>query len=173
LPCRRTRSAIDAGEIPTLAGLGFSAAALRRTSTDATLALLGGERAAMDHVQAFIGLLASGKGARTPSSIRVGPAFSARVSPYLAIGCLSPRTVWHELSRGQGGAAGARPSPPPAAAGAGATGVGVPQRDGASWLLFELTGLLMWRDFFRFVSARLSTAATAATPARAAAAFAF
>ncbi|GBF93998.1 hypothetical protein Rsub_06247 [Raphidocelis subcapitata] len=152
-------SAIDAGEIPTLGGLGLSEASPRRAKTDAALAgraLLGGERAAMEHVRALIRSLPSGSEGRAPAPRDAAPAFSARVSPYLAVGCVSPRTVWHELSRAQGGAA---------AAGAGKTA----RRDGASWLLFEL----MWRDFFRFVNARLSAGATAAAPAPPAAAFAF
>lgn len=87
------------------------------------------------------------------------PAFASQVSPWLAIGCLSPRTLYHslrqQLAATTGGHAAAAPRRGVARGGQDAGGL--------SWLLFEL----MWRDFFKMVNARLSAVAPTSTPASA------
>ena len=83
------------------------------------------------------------------------PAFVTKVSPWLAAGCVSPRTLYHTLCSAAVGLhvtdcnGGSRGSS------------GGQQQE--SWLLFEL----MWRDFFRFVNFSLSGRAEA-QPARSA-----
>ncbi|KAI8466584.1 MAG: DNA photolyase [Monoraphidium minutum] len=141
-------SAVAPGEIPTLTQLGFSAAALKRARAAAAAAGAaprGGERHALEHMQAFARHLQPGG---TPGD--AAAAFAAKVSPWLAIGALSPRTLYHSLRRelaagGHAAAAGrAVVAPPPAGGAKGG------QAGGLSWLLFEL----MWRDFFRFLNHR-------------------
>jgi deoxyribodipyrimidine photolyase len=84
-------------------------------------------------------------------------AFASQVSPWLAVGCLSPRTLYHslrqQLAATSAGHAAAAPRRGIARGGQDA--------DGLSWLLFEL----MWRDFFKMINMRLSP--PACTPATA------
>ncbi len=60
----------------------------------------------------------------------IGEAFSSKLSAWLALGCLSAREVWREVTRYE--------------AEFGAT-------DDTYWLRFEL----LWRDFFQFVAERV------------------
>lgn len=56
----------------------------------------------------------------------VGEGYSSKFSPWLALGCISPRAIYHEVKRyeNENGA-----------------------NDSTYWLIFEL----LWRDFFRFM----------------------
>jgi len=56
----------------------------------------------------------------------VGPDFSSKFSPWLTMGCLSPRAIYHEITKYEA-MHGANKS--------------------TYWLIFEL----MWRDYFRFM----------------------
>ncbi|KIY94367.1 Blue-light photoreceptor PHR2 [Monoraphidium neglectum] len=127
-PAAAPECAIAPGDLPTLAQLGLRRAALQRARADTAAAGArlrgGGERDALAHVQAFAREVQQGGAAARPS-----PAFAGRVAPWLDVGCLSPRSLYHAL-QGQ-----------LAPHGDGA------QRGGLSWLLFEL----MWRDFHRFL----------------------
>lgn len=79
------------------------------------------------------------------SSSRYSSSFSAKISPWLAMGCLSPRHMFHQL-RQQLPAAPA----PVAAAAAQPAVAGSSGQSGLTWLQFEL----LWRDFFRFITKR-------------------
>ncbi len=89
-----------------------------------------------------------GAAAAATTSSGSSSSFSCRISPWLAMGCLSPRRMYVELQQ-QLGAAGAqllRGGPQgAAAAAAGSNGNG--NGPNANWLVFEL----LWRDFFRWV----------------------
>ncbi len=56
----------------------------------------------------------------------VGTDYSSKFSPWLAMGCLSPKWVYHEMKRFEAQFKG---------------------NDSTYWLIFEL----LWRDFFRFM----------------------
>jgi deoxyribodipyrimidine photo-lyase len=58
---------------------------------------------------------------------------STKFSPYLALGCLSPRYIYHEIKRYERVNGG--------------------QTDGSYWLVFEL----MWRDFFKLVAVKFGS----------------
>ena len=181
--CVHSLHSIDAGEIPSLAQLGFGGDALARLQHEqrggglgANLQLHGGETHALAHLQALLAevkraaaaglqqqpvVSASGCSGSAPGS---SSSFSAKISPWLALGCLSPRQIMHELKLQLGGvavAAGGCSGPVP--------GPGLQQSvpASASWLVFEL----LWRDFFRFITHKYSVqamglkeAATAAAP---------
>lgn len=143
-------SPIPPGRIPTLEQLGFSETVLRRAKADPAAAgagVVGGERSALDHIQAFSHHLKP-----RASQDKAYPEFNAKVSPWLAIGCVSPRTLYHTLCRQL--EAGGGPSGVPAPRGAKAQDE---RGGGLSWLLFEL----MWRDFFRFINMKISQQASA------------
>ena len=86
----------------------------------------GSEAAALDHVARYFqsGLPAKYKATRNGL---MGTAYSTKLSPWLAVGALSPRSVYAALKHHE------------AAFGSS---------DGSYWIWFEL----LWRDFFRFWS---------------------
>jgi deoxyribodipyrimidine photo-lyase len=91
----------------------------------AALAFRGGARAAGERIRGWVwerGCLASYK---TTRNGLLGADYSSKLSPWLAAGCVSPRTVAAEVAAFE------------AARGA---------NESTYWLLFEL----LWRDFFRF-----------------------
>ncbi|KAG2488675.1 hypothetical protein HYH03_012836 [Edaphochlamys debaryana] len=195
---------VEAGELPSLQSLGLappprSAAGLGVGvgAAPGCPPLRGGEGEALRHLQGFMQELkasltkrptstspaSGGASAMASAAPGASSAFSCRISPWLALGCLSPRRMYHDMraalgapggaagAGAPGGAAGAGAPGGAAGAGApgGAAGAGAPggAAGGADWLLFEL----LWRDFFRFVSqkyARLPAGAAASRQAAAA-----
>ena len=88
----------------------------------------GSEAAALAHVQRYFQSAAPTSYKATRNGL-VGTAYSTKLSPWLSVGSLSPRTVFehlqaHEARRGAS--------------------------DGSYWIWFEL----LWRDFFRFWSVK-------------------
>lgn len=94
---------IDVGRVPSLEQLGFAGQQSLQGTGAAGGALgigrlRGGEREALQHLQAFI---SSVKGAHARhmregagvQGTNVAPVFSCKISPWLALGCVSPRTV--------------------------------------------------------------------------------
>lgn len=96
-----------------------------------TAAFDGAEATALAHVDRYF----SGRAPQTYKATRDGLSgtdYSTKLSPWLAIGSLSPRTVFsalkdHEIRFGAG--------------------------DGTDWIAFEL----LWRDYFRFSSLKHGT----------------
>jgi len=146
---------LDCGEMPTLEELGVStfhgAQGQARAQTHSQGELRGGEEEALQRLRAFVAETrarpptgAGRRAAPAPSGSARGSShkakagsaganFSCKISPWLAMGCLSPRRMYQELlqqSNGEKGKAGH----------AGDTGI--------NWLVFEL----LWRDFFRFIT---------------------
>jgi deoxyribodipyrimidine photolyase len=119
-----------------------------------------------------------GKQVATPSQAGAAPAsgsshysssFSAKISPWLAMGCLSPRHMYHALRQQLPAPA----APAAGSAGSGGGGAAAGGQAGLTWLQFEL----LWRDFFRFITKRyaangMGKAATAPAPSQAAPALA-
>ncbi len=125
-PARLHSPAIDAGEIPSLAELGIVT-----PPVDARALFLpsGGEPAAMARMDEWMW---QGDHLRRYKATRDGMLSvndASRLSPWLAIGALSPRRVWAEVQRYE------------------QTRV---RNQDTYWLIFEL----LWRDYFRFVLAR-------------------
>jgi len=174
---------VEPGALPTMAELGFAADALppARGRERAALggSLRGGEGEALRHLTAFLadvkraaggGGAAAGAAAAAGGAAAFGARFTAQISPWLAMGCLSPRTLYHRLRRAVPlpAAAGADAPAPASAVAAGGRAAPVGGADGANWLVFEL----MWRDFFRFVTRKYSDVAPAGLAAGGASALA-
>jgi deoxyribodipyrimidine photolyase len=99
-----------------------------------------------------LGALSAAAG--SSASARYSSSFSAKISPWLAMGCLSPRHMYHALRQqlpAQQPAGGS--STGGGSAGAGSSAGGQP---GLTWLQFEL----LWRDFFRFITKRYAASGT-------------
>ncbi len=125
-PARVSTPSIDAGGLPTLQSLGlsepFDDPRVRFRAT-------GGEAPARDRLRHYVW---DADRLRVYKDSRNGMLHvddSTKLSPWLAMGCISPRRVWSEVRRYERERV---------------------TNDSTYWLVFEL----LWRDYFRFVVAR-------------------
>ncbi|CAI7908350.1 unnamed protein product [Closterium sp. NIES-54] len=103
---------VQPGEIPSLEALGLSAI---HPPTQ------GGEAEALRKLSGFVAeskSAATGSKATGPSSSQYGASFSCKISPWLAMGCLSPRRVFHQVLQLEGSRAHQLTSKPAAKASA-------------------------------------------------------
>jgi deoxyribodipyrimidine photolyase len=108
------------GELPTLQQLGFDAVTLSRCASDKDAAgahLRGGESEALRRLSEFVttfkshqqqGVTAAEEGAKQgKGSQSAAPNFCCKISPWLALGCLSPRQLYVQMQQTAGRQAGA------------------------------------------------------------------
>ncbi len=119
-PCTKP---VAAGIIPTLSDFGHDG-----VIPDSRAAILpqGGERAGLERLRYYLWDTDLIKTYKETRNGLVGGDFSAKLSPWLAQGCLSPKAIYHEIRRYE------------AERGA---------NESTYWLIFEL----LWRDFFRLM----------------------
>ena len=86
---------------------------------------LGGEISAMKHVRSYIFEQKHVLHYKETRNELLGIDFSSKLSQWLALGCISPKFIYHEVKRFEHEIA---------------------SNDSTYWLVFEL----LWRDFFRF-----------------------
>lgn len=149
-----SRGDVEPGDIPSLVDLGLNpnATLSQDGKPAANGSLVGGETEALQRIQIFAAecKVQPPKSKDGTNSI-YGANFSCKISPWLAMGCLSPRHMFDELKK------------------TAARTISASNRkdgdDGMNWLMFEL----LWRDFFRFITAKYSSAKkhVDATPATA------
>jgi hypothetical protein len=106
-------SSVSAGDLPSLQQLGFDAATLQRCANDTSAAgagLRGGESEAMRRLSTFIThfthpssatttTTSSSSGGKRDGATAEGPNFCCKISPWLALGCLSPRQLYEQLQQ--------------------------------------------------------------------------
>ncbi|KAK4492595.1 hypothetical protein RD792_003413 [Penstemon davidsonii] len=142
---------VEPGEIPSLVDLGLNpnAAIGQNGSTAANAALVGGENEALQRLRNFAaeckGKPNIGSKDGTNDSI-YGANFSCKISPWLAMGCLSPRSMFDELKKSASSIISAASYRKNGESGTSDTGM--------NWLMYEL----LWRDFFRFITRKYSSA---------------
>lgn len=115
---------IDPGLIPVLEELGLTLIAVDERSV---IDYSGGEDKAWWRLNEFVwkkDLLQHYKETRNGL---IGSDYSSKLSPALAHGCISPKSIYHEVKRYE---------------------VERLKNDSTYWLIFEL----LWRDYFRFVA---------------------
>jgi deoxyribodipyrimidine photo-lyase len=116
-------------ELPTLEALG-----LTKTTIDsrAVLQFKGGESEAMQRLNHYFFETQCLSTYKETRNGLVGADYSSKFSPWLALGCISPRLIYAEIKKyeNQFGA-----------------------NDSTYWLVFEL----LWRDFFRFMFKKYQT----------------
>ncbi len=117
---------IEAGDMPTLASLGLNEPA-RDPRT--TMEFRGGEQAALARLAEWMWEADRLRTYKTTRNFMLHADDSSKLSPWLALGCLSPRRVYEEVLRYER--------------------VRV-RNDDTAWLIFELH----WRDYFRFIAAK-------------------
>ncbi len=121
-----------AGEIPTLAELGFSAEEIVEPDPRSVLNYQGGEAAGLQRLHDYLWKsdhIATYKETRNGL---LGADYSSKFSAWLSLGCLSPRRIYEEVKRYE---------------------TERTANDSTYWLIFEL----LWRDFFHFVMLRWGT----------------
>eukprot|EP00959_Pyramimonas_sp_CCMP1952_P202932 4244185-Pyramimonas_sp.AAC.1 len=92
--------AVEFGDVPTLKQLGLSATAKNKESSTSSkhATLIGGENEALQRLKNFVNdRLNASKGTTKPNIEPTGANFSTKISPWLAMGCLSPRHMYAEL----------------------------------------------------------------------------
>lgn len=117
---------IDSGQLPTLKDFGLT---LPSPDGRAVLAFVGGETAGLQRLQHYIWQSDSLKTYKQTRNGMVGADYSSKFSAWLALGCLSPRRVYETVQQYE---------------------VDRVRNDSTYWLVFEL----LWRDYFRFISAK-------------------
>ncbi|NER82718.1 MAG: DASH family cryptochrome, partial [Leptolyngbya sp. SIO1D8] len=117
---------IEAGELPTLADWGLA----DPTPDDrAVLAFQGGETAGLTRLQHYIWDADCLKAYKQTRNGMLGADYSSKFSPWLALGCLSPRQIYEAIQAYEEERV---------------------KNDSTYWLIFEL----LWRDYFWFVCAK-------------------
>lgn len=117
---------IDPGTIPTLDDLGIQPP---KPDDRAVLAFSGGETAGKARLDDYFWKTDSLRRYKQTRNGMLGANYSSKLSPWLSLGCLSPRFIYAEVQRYED------------------------QRvanESTYWLVFEL----LWRDYFRFVCAK-------------------
>ncbi|GAB4829908.1 1,3-beta-glucanosyltransferase [Ancistrocladus abbreviatus] len=151
-----SRGDVEPGEIPSLVDLGLNpnASMAQDGKPGANASMVGGETEAIKRLQKFVVECQAQphKGSKDGSDSIYGANFSCKISPWLAMGCLSPRFMFDELKK-------------TASRTNSASSKGKDDGSGMNWLMFEL----LWRDFFRFITKKYSSAKRQldATPATA------
>lgn len=142
---------LEPGEIPTLQQLGIKKQARVGTSGTGAVGekLVGGETEAMKRLGLFLQELVMGSTEHVGRKIGKGNNFSSNISPWLAMGCLSPRQMYANIKRQEKKKS------------AGDAQV----RQALDWVVFEL----LWRDFFRFITKKYGHQDENASPVIAAA----
>jgi len=93
--------------------------------TRSSLPAFGGEQSALQHLKWYFFESQHLLHYKETRNELLGLEFSSKLSPWLALGCLSPKFIYHEVKRYENAFLA---------------------NDSTYWLIFEL----IWRDFFRF-----------------------
>ncbi|KAA8497236.1 Blue-light photoreceptor PHR2 [Porphyridium purpureum] len=124
---------LDAGRIPSLEDLGLSQPPVESAGgnafTTSASSFIGGETEALKRLAHYLGECRNSEASHY--NTHLGADFSCKISPWLAVGCVSPRQIIQELKRETGAANIMKSSS-----------------------YFECC----WRDFFRFITKKYGSA---------------
>ncbi|KAK7392304.1 hypothetical protein VNO78_20738 [Psophocarpus tetragonolobus] len=142
-----SRGDVEPGEIPSLMDLGLNSSPSMPQGA-ANASMVGGETEALQRLKKFASECAAQphKPSKDGTQSIYGANFSCKISPWLAMGCLSPRTMYQELKK--------TVTRPISASLNSNDGGNASSNNGTNWLMFEL----LWRDFFRFITKKYSSA---------------
>ncbi|MEL6440419.1 MAG: DASH family cryptochrome [Cyanobacteria bacterium J06621_8] len=117
---------IDQGEIPTLSELGLSEPEL---CDRGVLKFKGGETQALKRLEDYFWTQDCLRKYKETRNGMLGANYSSKFSPWLALGCISPRYINDQVLKYEASRI---------------------KNNSTYWLIFEL----IWRDFFRFIVAK-------------------
>jgi deoxyribodipyrimidine photo-lyase len=129
IPAKLNPVTVDIGSIPTLEDLGLETP---ENDSRALITFKGGETAALERLQQYFWKQDLLKVYKETRNGLLGADFSSKFSPWLALGCLSPRYVFDQVRKYEAKKV---------------------KNDSTYWLIFEL----IWRDYFRFVALKYGT----------------
>jgi len=115
---------VDLGEIPCIEKLGLEKAIVDKR---AVLKFEGGEDAALKRLNEYFWEKDLLKVYKETRNGLLGADYSSKFSPWLALGCISPRMIYQEVKRYE---------------------ENIVKNQSTYWLIFEL----LWRDYFKFVA---------------------
>ena len=114
---------VELGELPTLSKLNLE---LPPQDSRAVLAFKGGETAGKQRVKNYFWQQDCLKVYKETRNGMLGANYSSKFSPWLALGCLSPRYIYEQVQEYEERRV---------------------KNNSTYWLIFEL----LWRDYFRFI----------------------
>lgn len=114
---------LETGEMPSLDTLGHAAF---EPDSRAVLPFKGGETEGLQRLRYYLWDTDLVKNYKETRNGMIGGDYSSKFSPWLSVGCLSPKTVYHEIKRYEQERV---------------------SNESTYWLFFEL----LWRDFFRLL----------------------
>jgi deoxyribodipyrimidine photo-lyase len=117
---------IEPGNLPSLADFGLEAP---QSDSRGVLAFTGGETAGIARLNEYIWQQDRLRGYKDTRNGMLGADYSSKFSPWLALGCLSPRYIYAQVQQYEQERI---------------------ENDSTYWLIFEL----LWRDYFRFICAK-------------------
>ena len=117
---------LDRGDLPSLGALGLETPPF---DPRGVLAFQGGETAGIDRVQDYIWTQDKLRVYKETRNGMLGANYSSKFSPWLALGCISPRYIYGQVNKYEDERI---------------------ENDSTYWLIFEL----LWRDYFRFICAK-------------------
>ncbi len=117
---------VETGEIPSLEDLGLTTPEF---DSRGVMRFCGGERAGKERVRQYFWQRDCLKEYKETRNGMLGADYSSKFSPWLALGCLSPRYIEAEVERYEEERV---------------------ENNSTYWLIFEL----LWRDYFRFIGAK-------------------
>ena len=117
---------IDVGELPQLSDFGLEPPEF---DPRAVLPFKGGETEGLARLERYVWSRDCLKDYKQTRNGMLGADYSSKFSPWLALGCLSPRLIYEQVKEYEAKRV---------------------KNDSTYWLVFEL----LWRDFFRFICAK-------------------
>jgi deoxyribodipyrimidine photo-lyase len=117
---------IDPGNLPSLADFELETP---QSDSRGVLAFIGGETAGIDRLEEYIWQQDKLRVYKETRNGMLGADYSSKFSPWLALGCLSPRYIYAQVRKYEAERIA---------------------NDSTYWLIFEL----LWRDYFRFICAK-------------------
>lgn len=117
---------IEVGEVPTLEQFGLKKAPPHKKGV---LSFEGGETNGLLRLKHYLWETDALKDYKETRNGLLGADYSSKFSPWLALGCISPRTIYEEVQKYE---------------------IERFKNKSTYWLIFEL----IWRDYFRFVCSK-------------------
>ncbi|KAJ9171807.1 hypothetical protein P3X46_015120 [Hevea brasiliensis] len=137
-----SRGDVEPGEIPSLLDLGLNPTQERKPVANGFM--MGGETEALQKLKTIAAECQAQPPKGGSHDSIYGANFSCKISPWLTMGCISPRSMFDELKK---------TATRTISAASNRNDGGSSQETGMNWLMFEL----MWRDFFRFITGKYSS----------------
>ena len=110
-------------KVPALVELGLT---MHTIDVRSSMSFSGGEKEALNRLDYYLFQSKAVQSYKETRNGLIGSDYSTKFSPWLALGCISPKWIYHEIKRFE---------------------KAFGENDSTYWVVFEL----IWRDYFRFM----------------------